>query len=435
MPTSHHYLNHLTVVSKKNKVLIAEDIYNEKGVLVVARGVEIDQSVAQKIAKHKLAKPVEHSIALSQTLSQKNTYRMYTNRLESNGLLESSKQSGLLQDAAFVLPLLNLYPLVAEKVTVLAMRFPQVFGRAITTGVLSASIAREMKLPNESIENVFLASMLANVGLLHINPELAEKKGTYSQDELNMFQGHVAISTHFADMVPDLPKMVRRIILEHHERADGFGYPFGKSFSALGLEGQILAMADKAGAIFTKLVISGHHSLGIMFSVLSIRSSANPKDVHKAMLRVIKKGTLTYKPRFSFAQMAEVVTQCLEKRERLNLWYQEYSKTYEQHFGGVVDSSSFKPWALLEQLQDTIEESGVLSVAQQEWLTELSQNANEQDIREIEEFSLLLDDVEEQCFFVMQKLFESQDQIEKIFNDTDLPDLYYQGLMMILESD
>ena len=435
MQTSQHYLNHLTVVSKKNKVIIAKDIYNEKGVLVVASGVAIDQSIAQKIAKHKLAKPVENSIALSQTLNPKNTYQMYTKRLESVGLLESSKQSGLLQDAAFVLPLLNLYPLVSEKVTVLAMRFPQVFGRAMTTGILSASIAREMKLPVESIGNVFLASMLAKIGLLHINPELIDKEGAYSQDELKMFQGHVAISTHFADMVPDLPKMVRRIILEHHERADGFGYPFGKSLPKLCIEGQIIGMADRAGDLFKNLVISGQHSIGIMFSVLSIRSSANPKDVHKAMLRVLKKGTMSYTPSFPFTQITQVVKQCLEKRERLNLWYQEYSNTYVQHFGGVVDSNSFKPWALLEQLQDTIQESGVLSAAQQEWLNDLSQKSSEQDVKEVEEFSLLLDNVEEQCFFVMQKLFEARELLEKIFNDTDLPDLYYQGLMMILESD
>lgn len=435
MPTNPHYINHLSVITQHNKVVITEDIYNDKGMIIAENGTEVDQTIAQVLTQHKLAKPIEQYIVLSKTLSQKNIYELYTKRLQSKGILESSKQSGLLQDAVFVFPLLNLYPLVAQKVTVLAMRFPNVFGSSLTTGVLSASIAREMKLSNETIQNVFLATMIADVGLLDIDPKLVDKKETYSQDELKIFQGHVAISTQFADMVTGLPKSVRRAILEHHERADGFGYPFGKSLPELCIESQIIGMADKVGALFRKIVTSGHHSLGVMFAVLHIHSSANPKDVHNAMLRVLKKGTLTYTPMLSAKKLKEVVEQCLKKRERLNLWYQEYSKTYVQHYESFIDSNTFKPWALLEQLQDTIEESGVLDVTQQEWLNDLLHKPNKQDVKEVEEFSLLIDDVEEQCFFVMQKLLESRNEIEQIFNDKDLPELYYQGLMFILSNE
>lgn len=54
-----HYLNHLSAVSKNNKVILAENIYNQRG------------SLAQKIAKHKLLKPLEQSIVLSSNLNQR----------------------------------------------------------------------------------------------------------------------------------------------------------------------------------------------------------------------------------------------------------------------------------------------------------------------------------------------------------------------------
>jgi hypothetical protein len=98
----------------------------------------------------------------------------------------------------------------------------------------------------------------------------------------------------------------------------------------------------------------------------------------------------------------------------------------------MADSEHFKPLALLQQLEHTVIQSGVLREEQHVWLSSLPAKLDVADFPEIEEFSLVLEEVEYQCFFVMRKLVSAKDELDKRFNGQELPNLYYQGLMTIL---
>ena len=77
-----HYVNHLTEVSKSNKVILSEDVFNHRGMLVVRKGIEVDKIFAQKIAKHKLFKPLDTSISLTSTLNQRTSFEFFTRSLD-----------------------------------------------------------------------------------------------------------------------------------------------------------------------------------------------------------------------------------------------------------------------------------------------------------------------------------------------------------------
>jgi hypothetical protein len=250
-----------------------------------------------------------------------------------------------------------------------------------------------------------------------------------------MMKGHVVIAKHFADMVPSLPKVVVKAVLEHHERADGFGYPFGKHASQLGIEGQVLAMVDKVSAIYQKLVTSGTHSWTSVIAVIQVPSTAHAVPLQKAMMRVLKGFPLQYEVAFSALQFKELVKTCIEKRKRLSLWFDEFARIYVDHKSLMLDSDSFKPLALLHQLEHTVINSGVLNNAQHTWLIRLPEKLLKVDCLDIEEFALVLDEVEYQCLFVMRKMVFDKDELAKRFDGPELPSLYYLGLMNILDPD
>ena len=433
--TQEHYVSHLTEVSANNKVIIKEDVFNQRGVLVVKKGVEVDKEFAQKIVKHKLLKPIDHSIALTLTLNQRTSFDIFISHLDDMKLSDIVHHNGMYQDAMEAFHLVTRYPMVTQKLTVLAERMPDVFARSLLTSVLAIGLCRELKLSKQIEENVFLANIISDVGLLHIDPLVVNKNGQYSEQEWKMMQGHVVIARHFADMVPDLPKSVSRAILEHHERPDGFGYPFARQASQLCVEGQILAMVDKVSALYRKLVTDGTHSWTSVIAVMQLPSTSDVAAVHKAMMRVLKGFPVTYEAAFSAVEFKEVVKSCIEKRERLNLWFNEFARIYVDHKELMADSAHFKPLALLHQLENTVIESGVLSEQQHSWLIQLDIHFSDADFLEIEEFSLLLDEVEYQCFFVMRKLLSSKNELGKRFNGQELPSLYYLGLMKILDPD
>jgi hypothetical protein len=430
-----HYVNHLTEVSKSNKVILSEDVFNHRGMLVVRKGIEVDKIFAQKIAKHKLFKPLDTSISLTSTLNQRTSFEFFTRSLDDMQLSDIVRHNGMYNNALEAFHLLTRYPLIIQKLTVLADRIPSVLGRSMLTSVIALGLCRELKLSKKTTEDVFLAGVISNVGLLHIDPLLVSKKGNYSQDEWKMMKGHVVIAKHFADMVPSLPKVVVKAVLEHHERADGFGYPFGKHASQLGIEGQVLAMVDKVSAIYQKLVTSGTHSWTSVIAVIQVPSTAHAVPLQKAMMRVLKGFPLQYEVAFSDLQFKELVKTCIEKRKRLSLWFDEFARIYVDHKSLMLDSDSFKPLALLHQLEHTVINSGVLNNAQHTWLIRLPEKLLKVDCLDIEEFALVLDEVEYQCLFVMRKMVFDKDELAKRFDGPELPSLYYLGLMNILDPD
>lgn len=432
-PSQEYYVDHLTKVSANNKIILTEDVFNHRGVLVVKKGAAVDRNFAQKIAKHKLSKPLDNSIALSSTLNHRTSFEFFISRLDDMKLSDIIRHNGMYNDALEAFHLLTRYVLVAQKLTVLAERMPDVFARSLLTAVMALGLCKELKLSPQMTEDVFLANVISDVGLLHINPIIVNKTGQYTPEEWKMMQGHVVIAKHFTDMVPDLPKAVGRAVLEHHERPDGSGYPFSKKASKLGVEGQILAMVDKVSGIYRKLVKDGPHCWTSVIAVMQLPSTADVAIVHNGVMRLLKGFPVKYEAAFSEVEFRGLVKTCIEKRERLDLWFKEFARIYVDHKALLSDSATFKPLALLHRLEHTVTESGVLSEDQHTWLIKLPVELAESDFLDIEEFALVLDEVEYQCFLVMRKLVSAKDELNKRFKGEELPNLYYQGLMNILE--
>lgn len=430
-----HYLDRLAQVNEQNAVVVKEPILNSNGVLVAAEGLELNKETVKKIAKHKLLKPIDQSVSLAHSLSKQRLIDLYVNRLKSRGLYDESIKNGNYDIAMSLIPLINKYAMVEEKLTIFANVYPERFDIAMTSGVLAAHIAEELGMPKDRIGNVFLACMLADVGLLHLDPKIVEKEDSLNTAERKMYQGHVAISMHFADLVPGLPAIIKRAILEHHERADGLGYPFGKAIDKLCVEGQIVSIVQALSKFYQSLRNKGDFSLRVMYDVLRVPTSAHDIAVHNALLRVLARGELPYKPAFTAQKLKNIVEASFEKLARLNLWFDMYSNIYDEHKDKLLDTERFKPWALLYQLQNNIDETGVLSETQKSWLLSVNQNLNMDHAQEIEEFYLLLEEVEKQCYFVLRKLFEQKEAISQLFGGPELPEVYYTGLLSILSSN
>jgi HD-GYP domain-containing protein (c-di-GMP phosphodiesterase class II) len=429
------YLTHLAAVNADNKVVLSEEIFNNNGVLVVKKGVEVNRDLIFKVAKHKLAKPIDESITLSDVLTHEKILHTLEQRLESLGVLALVKDTVYFQEVSLAFKQLDQYPQVLQKVSILESRMPEVFGRSLTTSGMALALCRELKLPNETVQTVFLANMMADIGLLHISPAIVSKEGAFTPDERKMMQGHVAIAKHFADSVPNLPNQVGRALLEHHERMDGFGYPFGKQNEELCVEGQVIAIVDKVNGLVQKLINGNSYSWSAILHVMQIPSTAHSPEIHKAMIRLLRNFSLPYAPAFSPERYPNMVIRCMKKRKKLQLWFMEFAKVFVNHKALLTDNENFKPLALLSKLQSTIDNTGLLNDAQHTWLSALYKQTTPTDYADLEEFALLLDEVEYRCVFVMGKMEAAKVELAKRFGGLDLLTTYYQGLNKILMSE
>ena len=113
---------------------------------------------------------------------------------------------------------------------------------------LARAIAREMDLSAELIENISMAGSILDLGYISVPVELLSKPLGLTGIESQIVQTHVQTGYEILKDI-ELPWPLAEIVLQHHERTDGSGYPHGLKNDAILLEARILAVADTVEGI------------------------------------------------------------------------------------------------------------------------------------------------------------------------------------------
>ena len=115
---------------------------------------------------------------------------------------------------------------------------------------LARCIAEEMGLAKDRIEGVGIAATLHDIGKISIPTEILNKSDLLSEDEFNMIKTHPRLGYDILNEI-EFPHPVAQIVLQHHERLDGSGYPSGLSGKDILLEAKILGVADVIDAMLS----------------------------------------------------------------------------------------------------------------------------------------------------------------------------------------
>ncbi len=127
-------------------------------------------------------------------------------------------------------------------------RDPYTSGHQLRVAMLACAIAREMGLSEERLEVLRIAGVLHDIGKIQIPAEILSKPTRLSKTEFSLIQIHPQISYDIIKTV-EFPGHVAEIVVQHHERMDGSGYPNGLQGDELLLESRILAVADVVEAM------------------------------------------------------------------------------------------------------------------------------------------------------------------------------------------
>lgn len=112
----------------------------------------------------------------------------------------------------------------------------------------SLAMARQMGLDSEALARLEQAAILHDIGKIGIDVYLLHKVETLDDADLKKLQQHPEIGDRILEPISFL-KDIRNIILQHHERYDGKGYPKGLQKDEISLEARILSIADTYDAM------------------------------------------------------------------------------------------------------------------------------------------------------------------------------------------
>ncbi len=127
-------------------------------------------------------------------------------------------------------------------------RDPYTAGHQRRVSNLARSIATELLLSKKQIEGVRVAGIIHDLGKISIPIDILKKPGRLSKEEFNLIKTHTQVAYDILKTI-DFPWPIAQIVLQHHERMNGSGYPAGLSGEKILLEAKILAVADVVEAM------------------------------------------------------------------------------------------------------------------------------------------------------------------------------------------
>jgi PAS domain S-box-containing protein/putative nucleotidyltransferase with HDIG domain len=127
-------------------------------------------------------------------------------------------------------------------------RDPYTAGHQRMVSKLARAIAQEMGLPSDTVDTIRMAGIIHDIGKISVPAEILSKTGKISDIEMSLIKVHPQSGY---DILKDvgLPYPIAGIVLQHHERLDGSGYPQGIKGDQILLEAQIVSVADVVEAI------------------------------------------------------------------------------------------------------------------------------------------------------------------------------------------
>jgi len=116
-------------------------------------------------------------------------------------------------------------------------------GHSAATMFHALAVARSLGLGKDEMAAVELGALFHDIGKIGVPDSILKKPASLTDDEWIEMKTHPIIGANLLGEVPNLEK-IRPIVLAHHERYDGSGYPLGLRGSQIPLAAQIIACAD-----------------------------------------------------------------------------------------------------------------------------------------------------------------------------------------------
>jgi PAS domain S-box-containing protein len=179
---------------------------------------------------------------------------------------------------------------VAESVaSMVELRDPYTAGHQRQVAEIAVTIAQELGLPEETVKGIEVASTIHDIGKIALPAEILSRPGQLSPIEFELVKTHSQAGHAIVADVP-FPWPVAEMILQHHERLDGSGYPNGLKGEGILVGARIIAAADVISAMASHRPY--RPALGMAAAVGELQANRGrlyDMDVVDSVLRVVRR--------------------------------------------------------------------------------------------------------------------------------------------------
>lgn len=246
-----HCLDNIMKLAETTKVTASEAIYDTQGTKLWAAGAEITPALKDRLLRHKLRKPLETSISVSDAVTAETVLAEAKRLLEEIPALRvimGEKQAHIFK----TLSQITLHPVAALLLTVADKSRADALRHGALVALIAVSLGAHHRLTDNDQALLALTGLIHDLGLLYIQPDYLLTNRPLRPEEWKHMAAHPLIGQIVLGALTGYPKPLTDAVAAHHERLDGSGYPRQLSGRQIGPIGQILAMAETLSGIFTR---------------------------------------------------------------------------------------------------------------------------------------------------------------------------------------
>jgi putative nucleotidyltransferase with HDIG domain len=170
------------------------------------------------------------------------------------------------------------------------------FQHAVGCSTLAAAFGRHMGFNGDAIVSLAAGGLLMDIGKAQLPTEMLERQGPLEEGEWALAKHHVEEGIAILDASQIEDQEVRDMVLTHHERFDGTGYPDGLAGTAIPLAGRMAAIIDTYHAMCTprpyRPAVSQHLALRQLYQGRDREYQGELVEQFQACLGVYPTGSL-----------------------------------------------------------------------------------------------------------------------------------------------
>ncbi|WP_269532271.1 HD-GYP domain-containing protein [Chitinimonas sp. BJYL2] len=247
-----HFVDRVMALADEGEVEVAEDIFTDTGVKLLAKGVKLTRSFQDRLLMHKLQRPLVQSLSVSDGITVDALMLLATMLVDEQPIL-----ARLVDKQGVAMLAQHLRNVRLDRVSLLLLTLAhRTEGAAMRHAVLvtltALALAERLSLPEPDQINLATAALLHDIGELYIDPVVLSGGHLVTPDEWRALAVHPVVGRKLVADTTGLGPAVARLIGEHHERIDGSGYPRGLSGDEISPAGQLLAAAEMTTGLLGK---------------------------------------------------------------------------------------------------------------------------------------------------------------------------------------
>ena len=165
----------------------------------------------------------------------------------------------------------------------------ELFTHSLSVFILSVMTGVGAEYPPSTLRDLGMAALLHDIGKVFVPTNILNKPGNLTDEEFSEMKRHTIYGYEMLKQYQDIPSMVSLIALQHHERIDGSGYPYGLKDSQIDNFTKIVVLADIYDAMSTEKVYRKRQlSYEVFEYIRDLSSSIFGKDISKTFLQNVE---------------------------------------------------------------------------------------------------------------------------------------------------